>query len=46
MAQLDKATLHQSAIECRGRTVVSTSGGLLVMVCPNIMYENTVILLL
>lgn len=34
MGQSDKATLHQSAIELRGSTVVSASRGLLVEMCP------------
>jgi len=46
MGQSDKATLHQSAIELRGSTVVSASRGLLVVVCPTPMHEKMVILLL
>lgn len=46
MRQSDKATLHQSAIELRGSTVVSASRGLLVVVCPTPMHEKMVILLL
>lgn len=42
----DKATLHQSAIELRGSTVVSASRGLLVEVCPTPMHEKMVTLLL
>lgn len=45
MGQSDKATLHQSAIELRGSTVVSASRGLLVEVCPTPMHEKMVILL-
>lgn len=46
MGQSDKATLHQSAIELRGSTVVSASRGLLVEVCPTPMHEKMVTLLL
>lgn len=46
MGQSDKATLHQSAIELRGSTVVSASRGLLVEVCPTPMHDKMVILLL
>lgn len=42
MGQSDKATLHQSAIELRGSTVVSASRGLLVVVCPTPMHEKMV----
>lgn len=45
MGQSDKATLHQSAIELRGSTVVSASRGLLVEVCPTPMHEKMVVLL-
>lgn len=38
--QSDKATLHQSAIELRGSTVVSASRGVLVEVCPTAMHEK------
>lgn len=43
--QSDKATLHQSAIELRGSTVVSASRGVLVEVCPTAMHEKLVTLL-
>lgn len=46
MGQSDKATLHQSAIELRGSTVVSASRGLLVEVCPTPMHEKMVNILL
>lgn len=42
--QSDKATLHQSAIELRGSTVVSASRGLLVDVCPTPMHEMVLLL--
>lgn len=46
MGQSDKATLHQSAIERRGSTVVSASGGPLAVVCPALIHKKMVVFLL